>query len=89
MKAGAGHERTKRNPARDRRDPSELGPRFPGPAGAIGLVTVQEMVANPDGVEADLLTEPNHGRDFRPANLAFHLGQLEADLQRTRGARPA
>ena len=48
-----------------------------------GRVPVQQMVADPDRVEARLLGRPRDRAQLRPADLALHLGQLDADPERT------
>jgi hypothetical protein len=54
----------------------------------VGFVAIEKMVAHPHRIETQLLAQASHGDDFRPANFAFHLGQLEADLERARRTRP-
>src|SRR5438874_4743586 len=85
VKAGAGNQWPDRDPAGRGGDAGEHGPRLPRPAGAMGFVAIKEMIAEPHGVETDLLAPSRHRGDFRPADFALHLGQLEADLERARG----
>ena len=55
------------------------GPR----AGPVGPA-VEEVLAEPDRVEAEVLDRPGHVEQLRPADLALDLGQLDADLERAR-----
>ena len=89
VETGAGHQRPDRDAARNRGNPGQLRPGFPRAARTVRIIPVQQMIANPDGIEAQLLAESNHCRNFRPANISLHFGKLEADLQRPRGIRPA
>ena len=42
-------------------------------------VAVEQVVADPERVEPDLLRGPRHRRDLVPARLVLHLGQLNPD----------
>ena len=69
---------------------SRLGPAaayydLPGTPHPIHLVAIEHVVTDPERIEADLFAQAAHGGDFRPADLALDLGQLEADLERARG----
>ena len=46
-------------------------------------VAVQQVVAHPDRIEADLLGGTSNRRQLRPAHDALDLRELNADLQRT------
>ena len=54
-------------------------PRLPGPALGPALIAVEEMVADPDRVEAALLGRPGHRPVLGPAHVAFGLGELDSD----------
>ena len=56
------------------------GPRGPD------LELVEQMVAEPERVEAHLLREPCHRNEIPKGDLVLDLGQLHADLHRCRSA---
>ena len=59
-----------------------------GPAGAVVAgPAVEEVVAGPDGIEAELLGAQRHRPQVRPAGLPLDLGELDADLERATGHR--
>ena len=69
----------------------ERGQERPGVPGAL-LVDLreaeEEVVRQPEGIEADLLRPPRHGRDLGPTEPAATPGLLEvrdeeADLERS------
>ena len=47
--------------------------------GARSGVAVEQVVADPDRVEAARLRRPRHREVLRPADLALDLGELDAD----------
>ncbi len=55
-----------------------------GPRGS-DLELVQQMVAQPERVEPDLLGEPRHRDQVAERDLVFDLGQLDADLHAPTG----
>src|SRR5439155_668265 len=89
VEAGAGHKGPDRDSARDRGNPGQLRPRLPRATGAVGLIAIQEMIPHPDRVEAQLLPEASHRREFGPPNVPLHFRKLEPDLERPRGTKPA
>src|SRR4029077_7796185 len=48
-----------------------------GPA----LPAVEQVLAQPDGVEPEVLDRPDHVEELRPADLALDLGELDPDLE--------
>ena len=58
-----------------------------GPTGSRPSVAVEEVVADPDRVEADPLGGPRHLRQLRPAHDALDLGELDSNLQWPRHRR--
>ena len=57
-----------------------------GPRGRAVRPAVEEVLADPDGVEAEVLDRAGHVEELRPADLALDLGQLDADLERAAAA---
>jgi class 3 adenylate cyclase len=55
-------------------------PRFPRTALLAAVSAVEQMVAEPDRVETDLLSRARHRQVLRPAHLALDLRKLNADL---------
>src|SRR5919204_3938963 len=77
-------ERAQLHAAGRRRERSEHRPHVPGSALAAIVVSIEEMVAEPDGVEARLLRRTRHGDVLRPPHDPLDLGQLDPDAERTR-----
>jgi len=68
VKAGAGDQWPNRNPAGRGGDAGQRRPRLPRASGTVDLVTIEKVVAHPHRIETDLLAQPGHGDDFRPAD---------------------
>ena len=79
VEARRGDERPQADPAGRGGDRGEHRPALPRPA-RVGdpRPAVQQVVADPDGVEADVLDPAGHRQLLRPAHDALHLGQLDA-----------
>src|SRR6185503_13518746 len=75
------------DPAGHGGDGAHEGPRLPGPARVAVGPAVQEVLAQPDRVEAEVLDGPDEVEQLRPADLALDLGELDADLDRALGHR--
>ena len=56
-----------------------------GPSSGPIREAVQEVLADPDRVEAQVLDGAGHVEQLRPADLALDLGELDADLERPMG----
>ena len=80
VEAGRGDQRPDLHPFGDRGDRREGGPRLPWPPRRLVVTAIQEMVADPDRVEPDLLGGARHLAQLRPARHPLDLGQLDADL---------
>jgi hypothetical protein len=83
VEARRGHQRTQLDPRRDRRQRGERAPRLPWRDRLRPPVPIQQVVADPDRVETDRLRGPCHLGQLRPPDDPLHLGELDADLQRT------
>ena len=53
-----------------------------GPRGGPVRPAIEQVLADPDRVEPEVLDRPGHVEQLRPADLALDLGQLDADLER-------
>ena len=83
--ATSGPERDARG---DRGEGGQQRPGLPRAAGAIvARPAVEEVVAGPDRVEAELLGAQRHRPQVRPAGLPLDLGELDTDLERATGHR--
>ena len=83
VKADAGHQRADRHARRDRRQRGHQRPHLPR-----ALVLVEQVVAEPDRVEARLLGGDRHRPVLGPADLSFDLRKLNSDAHtRARYAR--
>ena len=60
-------------------------PGLPRAAGGRSSPAIEEVLADPDGVEAEVLDRPGHVEELGPADLALDLGELDADLERAAG----
>jgi hypothetical protein len=78
VERGAGDERAELDALGDPREPGE---RRPGIPRAADRVAVEQMVADPHRVEADLFRRARHRRQLVPARLVLDLGQLNPDLR--------
>src|SRR5215213_4553064 len=56
-------------------------PRLPRPALRPAVAAVEQVVAEPDRVEAGRVGRPGHGQVLGPAHVALDLGELDADAQ--------
>ena len=86
VERGRRHERAERHALGGLGEAGQRGPGLPRPAGLAALVPVQQVVAEPDGVEAGLLGGAGDGAELRPADLALHLGELDADPEGPAGS---
>src|SRR5919106_4194497 len=80
----ARNERSEAHTLGDRGQPRQHRPRLPWAPLGPPVVAVEEVVAEPDRVEPDLLGGSGHGHVFGPGRLALDLGQLDPDAERTR-----
>jgi cellulose synthase/poly-beta-1,6-N-acetylglucosamine synthase-like glycosyltransferase len=55
-------------------------------AGGPVLPSIEEVLADPHRVEPEVLDRPRHGEEFRPTDVAFDFGELDADLERAAGS---
>ena len=81
MERGAGDERAELDTLGDRRQRGEHRPDLPRPALLTAVAAVEQVVAEPDRVEALLLGRAGHRGVLRPAGLVLDLGELDADPQ--------
>ena len=88
MKGGARHERPQGDALGGAGQGGPHGPHLPRPALVPVLAAVQQVVAQPDRVEPDLLGGACEVDVLGPADLAFDLGELDTDAQGT-GHGPA
>ena len=58
-----------------------------GPRGGPVLPSIEQVLADPDRVEPEVLDGAGHVEELRPADLALDLGELDADLERAAGRR--
>ena len=86
VERGRRHERPDGHALRRLGEAGQRRPGLPGSAGLAARVPVQEVVADPDRVEAGLLGGAGDGAELRPADLALHLGQLDADPEGAAGS---
>ena len=86
-KGGAGDQRPELDALGDRRQPREQRPAVPRRALGPDVAAVEQVVADPDRVEAGLLRRAGELGVFRPAHLALHFGQLDADLHAQNSAK--
>jgi hypothetical protein len=78
-----GDQRTQQYARRDRGEAGEDRPCLPGsPGTVVARPPVEEVVAVPDGVEAQLLGPQRERTEVRPAGLPLDLGELDPDRQR-------
>ena len=75
----AGDERAELDPRRHGGERREHRPAVPRPALGATVAPVEQVVADPQRVEARLLGGARDRRQLGPANLALDLGQLEPD----------
>ena len=78
----AGHQRAERDPFGRRGKRRQHRPDLPGPAlGAAVLGGVEQVIAEPDRVESDLLGGRRHGQILGPADDPLGLWELHSDTQ--------
>ena len=82
MEARARDERAEPDAFRDGCEPGEHRPCLPRAALLAPVAAVEEVVAEPDRLEADLLGRPCHRHVLGPAHVALDLRQLDADSHR-------
>ena len=83
VEAGGRDQRTELDPLRDSGERGQDGPDLPRAARRPAVVAVEEMVADPDRVEADALRGRCHLAQLAPPDGALDLGQLDPHLQRS------
>src|SRR5581483_2522345 len=79
VEARAGDERSERHPLGDSRQRREQRPDLPGAALVASVAAVEQVVAEPDRVEAARLRDPRHRGVLGPAGLVLDLRKLDAD----------
>ena len=79
VEARAGHERPEPHALGHRRERAQQRERLP--RRALRLV-IEQVVAEPDRLEPDLLGRPRHREVLGPAHVALDLGELDADAHR-------
>jgi hypothetical protein len=84
VEAEAGDERPELDPARHGRDRGKARPGLPRPSRRPVTPSVEQMLAEPDRVVAQVLDRADHVEDLGPAHLALDLRQLDTDLERPR-----
>ena len=90
MEGGTGDERAEGDALSGDGEARQQRPRVPRPALRPPVVAVEQVVADPDRVEADLLGRAGHRGVLRPPHVPLDLGELHADTQGSRhGAQPA
>ena len=77
----AGDQRAEPDAFGGRREGRERRPRVPRPAFGASVASVQQVVAEPDRVEAGGLGRAGHRDDLGPPHVAFDLGELDADAE--------
>ena len=82
MKRGARDERPEADALGDGRERRQHRQSLPRSSLLTTVAAVEEMISEPDRVEANVLCRPGHRHVLRPANVALDLGQLDADCQR-------
>ena len=81
----AGDQRPELDPRRRGGDRRQQRPRLPRAAGRPILPAIEEVLADPHGVEPEVLDRAGHVEELGPADLALDLGELDADLERAAG----
>src|SRR5262249_9672152 len=74
-------ERPDRRLARRRRERGHERPGLPRATGRAALPAVEEMLADPDRVEAQVVDRAGEVDELRPADLSLDLGQLHPDAE--------
>ncbi len=76
----AGDERAERDPLGDAGQPGERRPAVPRATLRTPVPAVEQVVADPDGIEAALLRSVGHRRELVAAHDPLHLGELDPDV---------
>ena len=84
VEARAGDERPDGDGRRRGRQGRHERPRFPRTARLPIGPAVEEVLADPHRVETQVLDRARHVEELGPAHVALDLGELDADLERTR-----
>src|SRR6266508_5886102 len=82
--ARARYEGPQPNPIGHGRERAEETPRVPRTALLAAIVPVEEVVAEPDRVEADVFGRTGHGGVLRPRHLTLDLGKLHPNAHLVR-----
>src|SRR5581483_8218747 len=82
MEGGARDERPQLDAARHFGEPRERRPAVPRSALGPAVAAVEQMVADPDRVEPDVLGCARHRRELVAAHDALDFGKLHTDLHR-------
>ena len=85
MEVRAGDQRPELDPRRRGGDRGQQRPRLPRAASRPILPAIEEVLADPHGVEPEVLDRAGHVEELGPADLALDLGELDADLERAGG----
>ena len=72
------HERAEPHARGARGEPGQLGPGIPRSALEPAPTPIEEVIAQPDRVEADTLRRPRNRHVLRPVNRTLDLGKLDA-----------
>jgi hypothetical protein len=83
VERGARHQRAEPDAFGRGREGREHRPRVPRTPFGTSVAAVQQVVAEPDRVEADLLGRAGHRHQLRPTDVTLDLGELHADGQRS------
>ena len=82
MEVGAGDERAELDPRGRGGDRGQDRPGLPWAARRAVLPAVEQVLADPDRVEPEILDRAGHVEKLGPAHVALDLGELDADLER-------
>ena len=82
VERGAGDERPQLDPAGRGGDAREHRPGLPRTPRSPLPPAVEEVLAEPERVVAEVLERPGHVEELGPADLALDLRQLDSDLER-------
>ena len=85
VEVGAGDERPELDPRRRGGDRGQQRPRLPRAASRPILPAIEEVLADPDGIEPEVLDRAGHVEELGPADFALDLGELDADFERAAG----
>src|SRR4051812_43219496 len=81
VERSAGYERPQLDALGDLCEPGEGRPAVPGTALDAAVAAIEEVVADPDRVEAALFRRARHRGELVAPHHAFHLGKLNADAE--------